>query len=778
MDNNKKLWLCLLTILGLNSFIVSINAQSRADSCYIVPKEDGLLIQVNKEDGQETLIGSLGINTVQGIAFNNTADTLFAASEDRLGVIDINTGVFTPLSTSYGSGNGAYGSIEFNQVEGLTYDGIDKILLGAAKVDGSDDVLFAIDPATGAYISDAFGVGVDYVPISGPSVLPIVEDLAIDPTTGVLYGFSREGIGDDFLITIDKNTGEANVIGSLGERVTEGLGFDTDGRLFATPGAQANPPVRFYEINKATGNATTIAELQLSQDYESCDCLTTPFEVNQKPNAEDDTFETRVNNELNIESPGVLENDSDPDGDDLVIVRFDSTTVEGGQVMLNPDGSFTYTPVDGFEGTDSFSYEISDQNGGTDSATVSITVSMTANNAPIAQDDLYNTLIDSPLNVDAPGVIANDTDADGDELIIVSHDTTSSAGGTVTMVEDGSFIYTPPSGFEGDDTFSYVISDGMETDTATVTIRVVETVNGPPMAADDNYSIEENEVLTVDPPGVLANDVDPENDPLEVVGVDDEEVKGTLMVNSDGSFIYTPLTDSSYTDTFSYVVMDSFGNTDTASVNITVGGGGGGGSTNNPPNAEDDMYELDQDTELMVMDPEEGVLANDSDPDGDAIAAVEITDAITDQGGRISISSDGTLTYVPRLGFVGTDTYEYTVCDDQDPALCDSATIFLEVKELPVEVFNAFSPNGDGINDTWIIQGITRFPNNEVQIFNRWGNLIFKVSGYDNTVKVWKGESSEGLVFGNNETPDGAYFYVIDLGDGSERISGYVVVRR
>ena len=133
---------------------------------------------------------------------------------------------------------------------------------------------------------------------------------------------------------------------------------------------------------------------------------------------------------------------------------------------------------------------------------------------------------------------------------------------------------------------------------------------------------------------------------------------------------------------------------------------------------------------------------------------------------------------MPRLGFVGTDTYEYTVCDDQDPSLCDTATIYFEVNELPVEVFSAFSPNGDGINDTWIIQGITRFPNNEVQIFNRWGNLVFQVTGYDNTTKVWNGESTEGLAFGDDGVPDGAYFYVITLGDGSERLSGYVVVRR
>jgi len=157
---------------------------------------------------------------------------------------------------------------------------------------------------------------------------------------------------------------------------------------------------------------------------------------------------------------------------------------------------------------------------------------------------------------------------------------------------------------------------------------------------------------------------------------------------------------------------------------------------------------------------------------------VEVTDAITDQGGRISIKGDGTFSYTPNLGYIGVDTYQYTVCDDQDPQLCSQAIIYLEVKELPVKVFNAFSPNDDERNDTWVIQGITRFPNNEVQIFNRWGNLVFQVTGYNNTTKVWQGQSTEGIVFGKNEVPDGAYFYVINLGDGSKRLSGYVVIRR
>jgi len=199
---------------------------------------------------------------------------------------------------------------------------------------------------------------------------------------------------------------------------------------------------------------------------------------------------------------------------------------------------------------------------------------------------------------------------------------------------------------------------------------------------------------------------------------------------------------------------------------------------NNPPNAQDDEYEVNQDGELEVSNPEEGVLVNDSDPDGDSIAVQEVINEITDQGGSISINPDGTFVYTPRVGFVGTDSIEYTVCDDVDPQLCDSATIRIEVQELPIEIFSGFSPNGDGINDTWVIQGITRFPDNVVQIFNRWGNLIFEVSGYDNNAKVWDGTASEGVVLGSDDAPDGAYYYIIELGDGSERLSGYVVIRR
>jgi len=108
----------------------------------------------------------------------------------------------------------------------------------------------------------------------------------------------------------------------------------------------------------------------------------------------------------------------------------------------------------------------------------------------------------------------------------------------------------------------------------------------------------------------------------------------------------------------------------------------------------------------------------------------------------------------------------------------DTATVTIIVKDRPFRIYNAFSPNGDGRNDVWVIDGIGQFPNNTVQIFNRWGNLVYKVRGYDNTARVWRGQSNEGIILGDKEVPDGSYFYVVDLGDGSEAASGYVVIHR
>ena len=97
-------------------------------------------------------------------------------------------------------------------------------------------------------------------------------------------------------------------------------------------------------------------------------------------------------------------------------------------------------------------------------------------------------------------------------------------------------------------------------------------------------------------------------------------------------------------------------------------------------------------------------------------------------------------------------------------------SIFIECFVSNLVVFDGFSPNNDGINDSFRIDGIENFPGNTVRIFNRWGNRVFTQDGYKNE---WSGTWD-----GNNILPDGTYFYIIDLGDGSTPLKGFVQIRR
>lgn len=91
-------------------------------------------------------------------------------------------------------------------------------------------------------------------------------------------------------------------------------------------------------------------------------------------------------------------------------------------------------------------------------------------------------------------------------------------------------------------------------------------------------------------------------------------------------------------------------------------------------------------------------------------------------------------------------------------------------------VYEGFSPDNDGTNDVWRIRGIENYPTNSVRIFNRWGNLVFEIEGYNNQDRAWSSYSTAGLVAG--DVPDGTYFYLINLRNGESPRSGYVIVNR
>jgi len=287
--------------------------------------------------------------------------------------------------------------------------------------------------------------------------------------------------------------------------------------------------------------------------------------VNYPPQATDDYYEADENTELVVPAPGVLENDTDDDPLDTLIADL-LDEPEHGLVVLNKDGSFSYTPDEDFLGEDSFTYNLlglppeilGDY---VDTAMVYITV----NTKPIADDQNLETDEDTPLDI----TLTADFITPGPEVwTIVTQPEHGSLSGTAPDL-----VYTPDLDWYGTDSFTFQVNDGMyDSNIATITIEVIP-VNDGPQAVDDYYETDMNVQLVVEAPGVLENDSDV--DPTDQFNVDvkTEPVHGDLVLNADGSFKYTPDTNFFGVDSFEYFMLSTPTRAelyDTATVYITV----------------------------------------------------------------------------------------------------------------------------------------------------------------------------------------------------------------
>jgi len=421
------------------------------------------------------------------------------------------------------------------------------------------------------------------------------------------------------------------------------------------------------------GNPRIVGE---AVDMGAYECQGPP---NRAPVAADDCYSADEDAALTVPAPGVLGNDSDPDGDPISAVL--TGDVSNGTLTLNADGSLEYTPDPDFNGADSFTYAANDGEDDSNVATVTITIAP-LNDAPLAEDDAYSVDEDNTLTVPAPGVLDNDSDADGDAL--TASPVTRPSNGALTLNADGSFEYTPDPDFNGADSFTYKANDGVaDSNEATVTITV-NPVNDAPVAVDDAYSTDEGETLTVDPPGVLANDSDPDGDPLTAILMESPS-QGMVTFNPVGSFTYEPASSFTGTDTFTYVANDSQLNSNVATVTITVTAG------NIAPVAVDDAYLVDEDNTLSLPAP--GVLGNDSDVNLDPLTAALVTGT---SNGTLTLNPDGCFSYTPALNFWGTDSFTYVANDG--PLDSNVATVTITVKSVndpPVAVDDEYTLEHD-----------------------------------------------------------------------------------
>ena len=328
---------------------------------------------------------------------------------------------------------------------------------------------------------------------------------------------------------------------------------------------------------------------------------------------------------------------TDPNGDPLTYAIV--TDPEHGDVAL-VDNVATYTPDLNYNGSDSFTFKANDGELDSNTASVSITVTP-VNDAPVAADQSASTAEDT-----AKDITLTATDVDSDNLIYIIVD--QPTHGSVSLA-DAVATYTPDLNYNGSDSFTFKANDGvLDSEIAVVTITVTP-VNDAPVAVADEYTVDEDAVLTVlAVDGVLANDSDVDGDILTAILVSDVS-HGILDLATDGSFVYTPADNYFGSDSFTYKANDGTLDSNAVTVSLTVN------SVNDWVVANDDEYETPAGVTLEVAAP--GVLTNDVllDPN----ETVTLLVLVQPVGGTLTLNDDGSFTYVPDAGFFGVDTFEY-----------------------------------------------------------------------------------------------------------------------
>ncbi|KIN72244.1 cadherin-like domain-containing protein [Sulfitobacter guttiformis] len=448
-------------------------------------------------------------------------------------------------------------------------------------------------------------------------------------------------------------------------------------------------------------------------------------EASDPPVALDDTAETDEDTPVTI---AVLANDSDPDGDPLTVT---SATSPEGTVVINDDGTLEFTPNADFDGPATITYTITDGNGGQATATVDVTVNP-VNDGPLAEDDSATTEIDTPVTVP---VLANDSDPEGDPISVIS---ASSPDGTVVINGDGTLTFTPNAGFIGEAQVNYSITDGALTDPAVLFVQVSDPA-GAPVAADDVAETPEDTPVTIP---VLANDTDPQGDPLTVTVATSPD--GDVVINDDGTLTFTPNPDFNGPTTITYTVADPAGNTDTATVDVTVT------PVNDPPVTVDDAAITNQGAPVII-----DVLDNDSDPEGDPLTVI----AATSPNGDVVINADGTLTFTPAPDFNGPAEITYTVSDGQGGET--PGTVNVTVRDGIVT-----GTDGDDLIDT----GYTGDP--EGDLVDSGDAFLPGEGPQDDIINAGGGNDTVIAGEGNDDVSGGAGNDSIDGGAGDDELDG------
>ncbi len=525
----------------------------------------------------------------------------------------------------------------------------------AVDTDVSNGTLNLNGDGTYTYTPDANFNGTDsftYVVTdadSGESLTQTVT-ITVDPVTDLTAADDTLTVDEDSVANPgDVSTNDSTLSGgtltyAVDTDVSNGtLNLNGDGTYTYTPDANFN----------GTDSFTYVVT-----DADSGESLTQTVTITVDPvtdlTAADDTLTV---DEDSVANPGdVSTNDSTLSGGTLTYAV--DTDVSNGTLNLNGDGTYTYTPDANFNGTDSFTYVVTDADSG-ESLTQTVTITVDPVTDLTAADDTLTVDEDSVAN---PGdVSTNDSTLSGGTLTYAVD--TDVSNGTLNLNGDGTYTYTPDANFNGTDSFTYVVTDADSGESLTQTVTITVDPVTDLTAADDTLTVDEDSVAN--PGDVSTNDSTLSGGTL-TYAVDTDVSNGTLNLNGDGTYTYTPDANFNGTDSFTYVVTDAdSGESLTQTVTITV-------DPVTDLTAADDTLTVDEDS---VANPGD-VSTNDSTLSGGTLTYAVDTDV---SNGTLNLNGDGTYTYTPDANFNGTDSFTYVVTDaDSGESLTQTVTITVD----------------------------------------------------------------------------------------------------
>ncbi len=461
------------------------------------------------------------------------------------------------------------------------------------------------------------------------------------------------------------------------------------------------------------------------------------------------------------------------------ISYLEATNLSGGGTMQRESAPFDFcyqfTPIPNFFGDTDWQMAVSDASDLESAVAIKIVV-LPVNDTLTIPEQRFVTKQDSAIDI-----CIDITDVEDDPATLTQAASVFDLGSLLNeSLADLCARYQPPSGFYGQDRIEVTICETVDEAvcaTREVIIDVFPREDLPPEFFDDDDDDDNGDgtgtridtlFLQTDEDVALPFCVevrDPNGEAVTFAGATNLSGGGVLTLEGGAfCFEYVPALNFFGTAVAQISFCDEPDPLQCGTLTVVIEVR----PVNDPPTARADTLFAIRYTEEQI-----NVLSNDFDVDGDPL---KVTQVASPQSGIYDWSAEGQVTYRSDRYFRGNESIQYQVCDNAVPEMCATQTLVLVVDDLPLKPYEAFSPNGDGTNDYWRIEGIDFYANNRVRIFDRYNNLVFELEGYNNEEKVWRGDSNYGL--SSASLKEGTFFYSIELEQGSKPIKGFVVLKR